>query len=119
MSYFFINLNYVPISERFDLARFMNYTDNFDPLTPAFFPQLSSLTVQGTYIVQFEVSRPDLLSYTIYQDTQYWWIIMLFNGLTDADEVVEGLSISFPGVDQIEDLLFSLQAQQIANGSGS
>jgi len=117
MSYFFINLNYVSPAtspERFDLARFMNYTDNFDPITCAFFPQLTNLPVQGNYVVNFEASRPDLLSNSIYQDTQYWWILMLYNGLTDVDQIVQGLNIAFPGVDDIEDLLFSLQAQQTA-----
>jgi len=67
---FFINLNY-ETSNRYDLAKFMQYSDNYDPLTSFFFLGVKNLKKQADYIVQKEEGRPDLVSFNYYGTTQY------------------------------------------------
>lgn len=111
---FFIDLNFVPI-ERFDMAQFYKYTDNYDPLTSAFQNQLISLSPNGTYFIQGNDERPDIISYRIYKDTQYWWMLMMYNGLSDVYQIKSGVTISFPSISDLEDLLFSLKSQESAS----
>lgn len=113
MSLFFLNPTYAP-TERFDMGRFFAYTDNYDPLTSDFALTLSTLSVSGEYTVQGEEGRPDNLSYSIYNDPQYWWILMLYNNLLTPNQVVTGLVVSYPSISDLETLLFSLKADETA-----
>lgn len=119
---FFINLNFVPI-ETFDMGQFYDYENgNFDPLTGQFQYQLLSLPVAGEYLIQGNVERPDAISYLIYGDPQYWWILLMYNGILDVSGISTGTVISYPSIDNLENLLFSLKAdetaQQAATSSG-
>ena len=117
MSEFFINSK-VSSSERFDMSKFMEFTDNFDPLTSNFFRELSKLKTRGTTHVMGEESRADQLSYRIYKDTQYWWIILLFNNIKDPDNLDSGQEIVYPALLEVENILFSLKAKQKSAKSG-
>lgn len=115
MSEFFINLQYRS-KIRFDMARFMEYTDNYDPLTSSMFDRITSLPQSGEYVVQGEDGRPDLLSQAIYSDPQYWWILLMYNRIIDYRNVVTGQAIRFPAIDSIEAVYFQLQSLQKAQG---
>lgn len=111
---FFINLNFVPI-ESFDMGQFFNFlVDNFDPLTGQFQYQLLSLPVNGEYLIQGNVERPDAISFLIYGDPQYWWVLLMYNGINDVNGIATGTTISYPSLDDLEDLLFSLKADETA-----
>ena len=102
--------------ERYDLGKFIEFSDGFDPLTCAFFEEIDTLSVGGQYTVQGEDARPDLLSFRIYGDVQYWWILMLFNGIKDInDDLKTGVEIRYPSISSIEDFYFSLKLRQKAN----
>lgn len=110
--FFFINLDKIS-KERFDLGRFMEFNiDNYDPLTSNFLFQIKNLPLGGVYTVQGEDGRPDLLSYSVYGDTQYWWILMAYNGFNSVDQIHNGEQIKFPKVAELEDLYFTLKINQ-------
>lgn len=113
---YFINVG-VNSKERFDVSKFLEYTDNFDPLTTNFFRTIKKLPERQKYFVQSEEGRPDLISYKIYKSTQYWWVILLYNDITNSDDVSIGLILSIPNIDDLEDKFFSLRKQEVANNS--
>jgi len=110
---FFINTEYES-KERFDIAKLLEYTDNYDPLTSSFLKDLKSLKSFGTWIIQSEEKRSDVLSYKIYGDTQFWWAILFYNDLTENDDLETGMSIQYPNLTDLEDLYFGLKAKQAA-----
>ena len=109
---FFINLD-VDSDERFDMAKFMEYLgDNYDPLTSHLFNEVQNIKQGGKYQIQGEDGRPDLLSYRIYGNTQYWWLILIYNGITEFNNFSTGTEISFPQLSALEDFYFSLKIKQ-------
>ena len=116
MAEFFINLDF-DSAERYDFAKFMEYTDNYDPLTSSFLRQLPTLPENGFYSIQSEENRPDLVSFRIYGSVQYWWIILAYNAFTSHENIVNGLTIRYPGLEDIENLYFTLKAQQSSQES--
>lgn len=110
--FFFIDLE-KRTEERYDLGKFMKWEgDNFDPLTSNILFEIKNLPVGGRYTIRGEEGRPDLLSYNIYGDTQYWWILMLYNGFNDISEILSGNEMQFPLVQDLESYYFSLKANQ-------
>jgi hypothetical protein len=50
------------------------------------------------------LQRPDLLSYAVYQDMNYWWIIAKYNLIDDWwNDVTIGNTISIPSLEDIDD----------------
>lgn len=116
MSLFYINLD-TSSPERYDLGKFLNFeNDGFDPLTSSFLLEIENLKVGGLYTIQGEDGRPDWLSYNIYGDVQYWWIIMLYNSYTSIGDIVNGGEIRYPSISTIEDFYFNLNLEQKTDG---
>jgi hypothetical protein len=110
MSQFFINTKAAG-KDRFDMSKFMEFSDNYDPLNSRFLNKLLQLPVRGQIKVTAEEARPDQLSVKVYGDPQYWWILMFYNRKQDTDDIAAGENISFPSLQELEDLLFSLKAK--------
>lgn len=117
MSLFHINL-LKKSEERYDLSKFMEFIEgeSYDPLTSAFFLEVQNIRLGGIYTIRGEDSRPDLLSYKLYEDTQYWWVIMLYNSFSDISEIRNGEEIRFPAIDDLENFYFSLNLDQKLSG---
>jgi hypothetical protein len=99
--------------KRFDMGKFLEYSEGtYDILTSYFLLKLPGLTESGKYTVTVEENRMDLISYNIYGDTQYWWIIMIYNQEIEVDAVVAGDVLSYPSLTDLENLFFSLAALQ-------
>jgi hypothetical protein len=50
------------------------------------------------------IQRPDLLSYYLYRDQSYWWILAKYNNLDDWwNDVSSGMNISVPSLQDISD----------------
>ena len=114
---FYIDLD-TSLTDRFDLAKFLDFTDDgvFDPLNSYLLYEIPRLSAIGSYTIRKEEKRPDLLSYNIYSDTQYWWILMWYNSLYSVDDLKVGLKISYPGINDIEQLyLNATLLQKVTN----
>jgi hypothetical protein len=111
MSEFFINTS-GDFKERFDMSKFLEFTDNQDPLNSRFLSRVRKLPVRGQFVVTVQESRPDVLSYKIFGDTQYWWILLFFNKIQDPDQLATGDVINYFSIQELENLLFSLKAKQ-------
>lgn len=112
---FFINLSNIS-RERFDLSKFMEFTDDFDPITSFFLAELRELPSKGQYTVRTELARPDLVAFRFYRSTQYWWIVLLYNGMITPDDLTAGTVLSIPAESDLSNLFFRLKGLQQAEG---
>lgn len=109
---FFLNLDN-EYDKRYDLGKFMNYDeDGFDPLNSYMLEKISGIKSGGQFTVTSEEGRPDIISNKIYGDTQYWWVILLYNAITSFDDLVNGMELKYPKLQELEDFYFSLKSQQ-------
>lgn len=116
MSSFFINLDLIS-KERFDAGKFFEYVgDNYDPLTSSFLAQLENLSEFGRYVVAGEDNKPDLVSYRIYGDTQYWWLLLYYNKRLEYTEFATGDIVRYPSLADLENIYFRLKASKTAAG---
>jgi len=108
---YFINLD-DDFEERYDMSKFMYFDGTvFDVLMSFVVRKLKGFKVTGYYEVTGEEGRPDLVSYKIYGRTMFWWMIMIYNELSDPDQITLGLRLKYPSQDEIEDLYFTLNNQ--------
>lgn len=69
------------------------------------FEQVS--TVQSFVITDTEAGLPDVISYRFYNTEELWWLICVYNGIIDPlTELVTGLTIQIPDLDQSTVFLF-------------
>ena len=114
---FFINLE-IESDERFDLAKFMDYSDDlkgvaagrFDPLTSFFLRELPKLRSRGQYAIQVEEFRPDQISFKFFGTTEYWWVIMSYNNMLSIEELTTGTILEIPSEESMSQLFFRLRA---------
>ncbi len=105
---YYINLD-LDSDARYDMAKFMEYNGCFDILNSYFIKEVRKLPLFGEYVIQNEEMRPDLISYRIYGNTQYWWILLIYNKLTNHEELVNGVVLKYPSLEDLEDLYFKLK----------
>ena len=108
---YYFNFDYKS-SERFDPYKYMEpVEDTSDILTSYLILELQKLPLYGVFQVTKEFNRPDLVSHAIYGNTQYWWILLLYNNLSTPWELTIGLEVKYPSLSQIENLYFTLKAK--------
>lgn len=110
MSQFFIDTS-TTYTDKFDMAKFMEFTDNFDPLTSKFLQDIGKLKPITSFIVQGEEYRPDLISRSLYQDPQYWWIDLVYNKVKNINEIIAGKGLRIASLNDKEDMIFTLKSQ--------
>lgn len=110
MYYINDNLN---TEKRYDMAKFLDCPiDSLTMLDSYFIKKLTSLPYSGAITVTTQAYKPDLLSYDIYGETDYWWIILLYNGLLSPLDLEPGLNVRFPSLGSLENIYFTLSTQQ-------
>lgn len=112
-SFFHINLDASDKLPRYGLEKFLQLVNgNYDPLTSSLLFNLQKMQPGGKIRVEGEEGRPDQLSQKAYGETQYWWIIMFYNGLTSVEEIENGMELNYPRLDELEDFYFQLKFNQ-------
>jgi hypothetical protein len=112
------DLKYSPDPRRrYDFARFVGFREGaFDPANSRFLQRLKELPAIGQYTVVNDEGRPDLVSHAIYQDTQFWWILLAYNGLLKSDDLVPGFEVQYFSLTDLNQLYSALtRAQQTRN----
>ena len=101
-------------NDKYDLAKFMDFEENgvFDSLNSYLLYQIPSLPVAGYYTLRKEQNRPDILSYNIYGDTQYWWILLWYNHFLKPQDLKSGIKIKFPSLSAIEQLYLNASLRE-------
>lgn len=110
--YYFVNTE-VEDTDRFDLSKFMLYDEDvYEVVTSNALATIPQLPVGGQFTVNGMERRPDLVSYEIYGSTQYYWVIMVYNGLQSFNEIVHAQELRYPSLATLEDFFFNLKVQQ-------
>lgn len=98
--------------KRYDMSKFIEQTGGiFDTLTSYLVKTLKTLPLFGVYVVNGSEKRPDLMSYHIYKDTQFWWLLMMYNDLLSPNDIVQGMSIRYFNLGDLEKLYLTLNSQ--------
>jgi len=63
-------------------------------------------------ISESEEKRPDLLSYKIYRDVKYWWLLMMFNEILDSDLLLKDKTIKFFDISDLNKLIMKMSLKQ-------
>lgn len=114
MQQFYIN-TLTEYSERFTLAKFMEFlnNDNYDPLNSNVLNELNNVSIGGFVTYTGANFRPDLLSEQVYEgDSQYWWVLLVYNQMSSVDDLLSGQKLKYPALDALEDLYFTLKIKQ-------
>lgn len=112
----------VESKERYDLRKFVETVETVDFFTHSiendlntswFVQQLNLLPVQGTRPVGAQAEfRPDLLSYDIFKDTQYWELLLLYNNIFDFTDLKSNLTVRYFRISDLENLFFTAKSKQ-------
>lgn len=113
---FFINPD-VESPDRFDLARFMDWKndDVYDPLDSYFIRRQPELLARTQYAVQNAEHRPDMIAFRVYNNVNFWWLILLYNNLVYSEELEAGDVLILPSEEDISELYFRLKALETSN----
>lgn len=113
---FYIDNNTQTI-DKYDLAKFMDFQDDyvFNCIDSYMLYEIPKLPTVGTYTIRKEQNNPPLLSYNIYGDTQYWWILMWYNHFLKPQDLKSGTIIKYPSLSALEQLYMNACLQQKVN----
>lgn len=99
--------------DRYGLQKVLefNKVGDFNTLNSVFLSELRELPVQS-YVTSKD-ERPDLLAYNIYGDTQFAWILMVYNDCFDINDGTfsAGSQIRYPALEDLEKIIFTLKAR--------
>lgn len=107
---------YVETPVRFDISKFVPWTDiaGFDYLRSYFCQQLGYIPSDNDFEIITEEGRVDLIANAMYEGTylptQYWWIILMYNGIYDLSELKTGCRLKAPNLENLEDLYFRVKS---------
>lgn len=119
---FFISDN-LESEDRYGLQKFLSYTLSdkteekiglFTTLDSVFLSEMRELPVQSYVTCKGE--HPDLMAYKIYGDTQFGWILMVYNNCIDFTDGTfsSGNQIKYPSLEDLERIIFTLKARKRA-----
>lgn len=99
---------------RYDMSKFMEFTNgDFEILDSYLCTQIKSLNYVGAITVKAnQAYKPDLISWDIYNDTMYWWILMIYNDLDSPMQLEAGAVLVYPSLADLENLYFTLTTKQ-------
>ena len=105
--------------DRYGLQKLLEYNDpgDFNTLSSVFLTELKDLPLQS-YITSKD-ERPDLLAYKIYGDTQFAWVLMIYNKCFDFTDGTfsAGNQVKYPALEDLEKIIFTLKARKRAEQS--
>jgi hypothetical protein len=89
-----------------------------DPLLDTQMDLIQSIATYSDYAVsQHERMALDLISINAYGTDVYWWHIMVYNGITRPSQVIEGLMLRIPNVDDLIRLASNNNNNQNTSGA--
>lgn len=63
-----------------------------------------------------DLYRPDMLSYRVYNDESYWWVLCKVNQIDDIwNDMYNGMEIIIPDINDIEDFYYVVRRRRKHN----
>lgn len=104
--------------DKFDISRFMELQQHYDPFWSYLLNKIHLVPAQGSYRIDQEEGRPELLSYNLYETIKYWWLLLVYNRKVCPFDLKQGEYIKYPSIINIDRVymhLRDLQAQHNSN----
>ncbi len=99
---FFYNYD-VKNRERFQYERFSEWTEDFyDVFNSSFLNIINEIEPAGEFLVTKDAKRIDVISYEIYGNVKYWWMLLEFNGIVDQFSIKIGDTLKFFNLTDLE-----------------
>ena len=92
-------------------VEFFGKIKNYDPSTSLLISKIRTMPVSGSYKVEKHGmgGRFDLISFDVYQTTELWWIIFLYNNMISFNDLKVGTVVDYPAKNAIENMILSMR----------
>ena len=102
----------VQYRNRFDLDRFVAFREvMYDDFDSFFLQEFRALPAQGVYTITRIEGRPDVYSRDIYNNTDYWMLLLIYNNIVDIGALKIGVDLSYPYLNSLESVYLRLQSR--------
>ena len=104
---------YVKTAIRFETSKFFPFSEagGYDIIRSYFARQLGYVPQVEEVAVSTNEGRVDLIGYDTLGSTQYFWIIMMYNGVTDVSQLTSNTKLRVPSRDALEQLYFTVKSK--------
>ena len=104
--------NYIDTPVRYEISKFSPFSEvgGFDIIRSYFAQQLGYIPEFGDMKIISEEGRVDLAAVDALGETQYFWILMMYNGITDIDQLKTGTVLKIPDKNKLEELYFRVKS---------
>lgn len=104
---------YVQTPIRFESSKFFPFSEagGYDIIRSQFARQLGYIPTVEEINVGVNEGRVDLIGLDALGSTQYFWIIMMYNGVTDVSQLKSNTKLRIPDKNSLEKLYFTVKAQ--------
>lgn len=106
-------------AKRFDMMRYMAFREGYyDAVSSYFLQEARMLPAIGLYKITDVPFRPDMISFDLYGDTQYWWLVMLYNDEIFLEKLTQGRKLSYFALGDLDRLFYSATRLALPNPQG-
>ena len=104
--------NYVETPVRYESSKFFPFSEvgGYDIIRSYFAQQLGYIPEFGDMKIVSEEGRVDLCAVDTLGSTQYFWLLMMYNGITDINQLSTGTILKIPDKNKIEELYFRVKS---------
>jgi len=104
---------YIKTPIRFESSKFFPFSEagGYDIIRSAFARQLGYIPQVEEVSVGVNEGRVDLIGFDTLGSTQYFWIILMYNGITDVKQLTANTKLRVPSRDALEQLYFTVKSQ--------
>jgi len=104
--------NYIDTPVRYESSKFFPFNEvgGFDIIRSYFAQQLGYIPEFGDMEIVTNEGRIDLCAIDALGETQYYWMLLMYNGIIDVNELTTGKILKIPDKDKIEELYFRVKS---------
>lgn len=104
--------DYVETPVRYESSKFFPFSEvgGFDIIRSYFAQQLGYIPEFGDMEIVTNEGRVDLCAVDTLGETQYFWILMMYNGIIDVNELKTGTILKIPDKNKLEELYFRVKS---------
>ena len=104
--------DYIDTPVRYESSKFFPFSElgGFDIIRSYFAQQLGYIPEFGDMEIVTNEGRVDLCAVDTLGETQYFWILLMYNGVIDVNELKTGSILKIPDKNKIEELYFRVKS---------
>ena len=104
--------NYIDTPVRYESSKFFPFSEvgGFDIIRSYFAQQLGYIPEFGDMEIVTNEGRIDLCAVDALGETQYYWLLLMYNGIIDVNELTTGKILKIPDRNKLEELYFRVKS---------